>query len=363
MNPGQLLLVGIPGPELDPETANLYRKIQPGGFILFNRNLESPHQVRKLIDNLRDLSEIEPIITTDQEGGRVSRLRTVGHEPPNPQQLRQKGDPELIRAHGRLTGQLMRLFGFNLNLCPVLDISFDDEADNSLRGRCYGKSPEEVIRNARLFNTAMREEGIASCAKHFPGCAAATVDPHHELPVIRRSIEEMEDCELRPFRAMMEEIDSMMIGHSWYPCYDPEPLASSLSKSVIRDLLQENLGFKGLIMTDDLDMGALLKSHTLNESLDDALGAGNDLLMICHRVEQQREAGRHLEKADRNQIDRALENIANFKKGLQPPTEFSEDAHAALDQQVWNLRVDTLGLEQAKQRGNESYKCSPVEKF
>src|SRR5256885_2601584 len=160
-SPGQLILTGVPGKELDPETAAVFRKVQPAGFILFGRNIESASQLRKLIDDLRDLSEVEPIITIDQEGGRVSRLRLIGNEPPNAQQLRDKSDMELIRRHGDITGRLLRLFRFNLDLCPVLDISFDDDADNSLRGRCYGKNVTQVVRNAGAFNAAMKGQGIA----------------------------------------------------------------------------------------------------------------------------------------------------------------------------------------------------------
>ena len=149
---GQLILTGVPGKELDAKSAALFRRVQPGGFILFGRNIESAPQLRKLIDDLRDLSKIEPIITIDQEGGRVSRLGLIGNEPPNAQQLRDKNDVELIRRHGDVTGRLLRVFGFNLDLCPVLDISFDDNADNSLRGRCYGKTVEQVVRNAGAFN-------------------------------------------------------------------------------------------------------------------------------------------------------------------------------------------------------------------
>src|SRR6202140_1003890 len=151
---GQLILPGVPGKELDAKSAALFRRVQPGGFILFGRNIESAPQLRKLIDDLRDLSKIEPIITIDQEGGRVSRLRLIGNEPPNAQQLRDKNDVELIRRHGDITGRLLRVFGFNLDLCPVLDISFDDAADNSLRGRCYGKNVEQVAPNASAFNEA-----------------------------------------------------------------------------------------------------------------------------------------------------------------------------------------------------------------
>src|SRR5436853_6108052 len=144
---GQLILCGVPGKELDAASAEMFRRVQPGGFILFGRNIESAPQLRKLIDNLRDLSEVEPIITIDQEGGRVSRLRLIGSEPPNAQQLRDKGDVDLIRRHGDITGRLLRLFGFNLDLCPVLDISFNDDAENSLRGRCSRNTGEEDVRD------------------------------------------------------------------------------------------------------------------------------------------------------------------------------------------------------------------------
>src|SRR5215813_8754607 len=197
---GQLILTGVPGPRLDSETAALFRKVQPGGFILFGRNIESPTQLRKLIDDLRDLSTVEPIITIDQEGGRVSRLRLIGNEPPNAQQLREKDDVGLIARHGDITGRLLRLFGFNLDLCPVLDISFDDEADNSLRGRCYGNDVAQVIRNAGAFNRGMRAEGIRSCGKHFPGYSRASIDAHHELPTIDLSRSELEAHEVAVFR-------------------------------------------------------------------------------------------------------------------------------------------------------------------
>ena len=153
---GQLLLTGIPSTELDSDTAQRLKKLQPGGFILFGRNIRTPQQLRKLCDDLRDLSEIEPIITIDQEGGRVSRLKLIGNEPPNANQLRDRNAPELIQRHGTITGELLRIFGFNLDLCPVLDISFDDEADNSLRGRCYGRDVAEVIEKSSAFIVALR---------------------------------------------------------------------------------------------------------------------------------------------------------------------------------------------------------------
>src|SRR5437868_5285932 len=205
---GQLILTGVPGTRLDAAAEKLFWRIQPGGFILFARNIESAPQLRKLIDDLRSLSAVEPLITIDQEGGRVSRLRLIGNEPPNAQQLRDKDDVHLIQKHGDITGRLLRLFGFNLDLCPVLDISFDDDADNSLRGRCYGNTVAEVVRNASAFNDALRKQRIASCGKHFPGYSAATLEAHHDLPKIDRTRDQLNREELAVFRQFTGRDDS-----------------------------------------------------------------------------------------------------------------------------------------------------------
>ncbi len=358
---GQLLLTGVPGPELDAATAAQFRRLQPGGYILFGRNIQSANQLRKLIDDLRDLSVVEPIITIDQEGGRVSRLKLVGNEPPNANNLRDKNDLGLIARHGTITARLLRIFGFNLDLCPVLDISFDDEADNSLRGRCYGNDVAQVIRNAGAFNDALRAGGILSCGKHFPGYSRAPLDAHHELPEIPLSREELDTHELAVFRHFADKVDSMMIGHGFYPALESSGTPSSLSRRVITDLLRGEHGFRGLVMTDDLDMGAILNHYGLEETIRLAITAGNDLAMICHRVAVVEEAHGYLERLPAVELDRALENVANFKTKQAPPDAWSEAEFARRDAEVWDLRVAVLGAEAAAQRSPEDGKRSPVE--
>jgi beta-N-acetylhexosaminidase len=391
-SPGQLLLVGVLGPELTIEEARRLRRVQPGAFILFARNIKTSAQLRKLTDDLRDLSKTEPIITIDQEGGRVSRLRLLGNEPPNAQQLRDKGDLALIRQHGEITGRLLRLFGFNLDLCPVLDLSFDDDADNSLRGRCYGKTVEQVVANAGAFNDALRATGIMSCGKHFPGYSAATLDAHHDLPKIERTRAELDANELAVFRAFIGRggspelpagppqakeraievnrnnrdisiVDSMMICHGWYPCFETEKTPASLSHRIVSALLRDELGFDGLVMTDDLDMGAIVGEYSFEEMLRLALGAGNDLAMICHRVDRIEEALDLIEKLPRKDLDRALENVAGFKTKLVPPDTFSLERFRQLDDAVWDLRLGVLGPEGAAQRSPEDGARSPVEVY
>jgi beta-N-acetylhexosaminidase len=381
---GQLIMTGVPGKELEAATARLFRKVQPGAFILFGRNIESAAQLRKLIDDLRDLSEVEPIITVDQEGGRVSRLRLIGNEPPNAQQLRDKNDVELIRRHGDITGRLLRLFGFNLDLCPVLDISFDDNADNSLRGRCYGKNVDQVVRNAGAFNEAMRGQGIASCGKHFPGYSAATSDAHYQLPRIDRTRGQLDRNELVVFRKLIGRggppnrpraigvnrpylekgiVDSMMICHGWYPCFESKKTPATLSRRIITDLLRKELGFEGLIMTDDLDMGAILTGYQLEDTIRLVVAAGNDLAMICHRIPEIENVHRILGTLPRKQIDRALKSVARFKKNLTPPDQFSEAAFRKVDSEIWDLRVAVLGEERAAIRNGGDGKLSPVERY
>src|SRR2546423_2991385 len=360
---GQLIMTGVPGKELDGKTARLFREVKPGAFILFGRNIESAPQLRKLIDDLRSLSKIEPIITIDQEGGRVSRLRLIGNEPPNAQQLRDKNDVDLIRRHGDITGRMVRLFGFNLNLCPVLDISFDDDADNSLRGRCYGKTVEEVVRNAGAFNAAMRAQGIASCGKHFPGYSAATVDAHHDLPKIERSRAELDQEELAVFRQFAGTVDSMMICHGWYPAFNAAKRPASLSREIITNLLRDEFHYEGLIMTDDLDMGAILNEYGLEDTIRFAIEAGNDWVMICHRVAAIGEVHSTLGKLPPAQIERALRSVAQTKAKLAAPHEFSEAKFKEIDSEIWDLRVAVLGEAEATKRSPEDGKRSPVETY
>jgi len=359
---GQLIMTGVPGKELDAETARLFRRVQPGAYILFGRNLQSATQLRKLIDDLRDLSDIEPIITIDQEGGRVSRLRLIGNEPPNARQLRDKNDVDLIRRHGDITGRLLRLFGFNLDLCPVLDISFDDDAENSLYGRCHGKTVDQVRRNAGAFNEAMRGQGIASCGKHFPGYSAATSDAHYQLPRIDRTREELDQNELAVFRQFVRDVDSMMICHGWYPCFESQPTPATVSRRIVTELLRNEFGFAGLIMTDDLDMGAILTGYRLDETIRRTVDAGNDIVMLCHRVPEIETVHRILSTLPPDQIERAQQHIGDFKKNMSPPQKFSEHAFQQINQEIADLRTAVVGEVEAGKVVTER-QISPVERF
>ena len=364
---GQLILMGIPGTHVDDETATILKKVKPGGIILFGRNIKSPTQLRKLIDDIRDLCNIEPIITIDQEGGRVSRLRLIGNEPPSATELALKKDIKLIEKHGRLTGSILRIYGFNLNLCPVLDVKSEYDSLNSLQGRCYGESTKEVINNASAFNHAMKLEGILSCAKHFPGYTFAGCDAHEKLPTVNRSKEEWEQFECAPFNALLPDIDSVMICHTHYPFFEKNstsPIPASLSHNVVTKKLRNQLSFdNGLVMTDDLDMGAILNEFGFDETLKMAVAAGNDLVMICHRSEMAIRASEILQTLPEIKIFDSLQRIQKTKERLAYPKKFCLEELKEIDEKIWKLRVDTLGEELAKVKSVENAKRSPVEDY
>ena len=364
---GQLILMGIPGTNIDNETANIIRKVKPGGIILFGRNIESPNQLRNLIDDIRSLSSIEPIITIDQEGGRVSRLRLIGNEPPSASELAKKDDIKLIERHGTLTGEILRLFGFNLNLCPVLDVSGNNDLVNSLNGRCYGETITDVITRASAFNHAMRYEGILSCAKHFPGYTFAECDAHEKLPTVDRTREQWENYECAPFNAMLPDIDSVMICHTHYPFFEnnsEETIPASLSYNVITKTLRNQLSFDhGLVMTDDLDMGAILNEFGFEQTIKMAVKAGNDLIMICHRTEMAIKASEILQELPEIELFDSIHRIKKIKEKLAFPKEFCLEKLEEIDNLIWQLRVDTLGEELAKNKSIENAKRSPVEDY
>ena len=363
---GQLLLLGVPGTELTPDDAALYKAIQPGGFVLFGRNVASPEQVRKLTDDLRELCDITPIISIDQEGGRVSRTREIGTEPPSAQELREKGDMGLIARHGQLTAELLRLLGFNMDLCPVLDISYDDEADNAMQGRCYGTDAQQVITNAGIFNRNLRHCKVLSSGKHFPSCGLADTDPHHELPHVDKSIEDMLASDLLPYTALIPELDSLMSCHAHFSAIDPDSpgLPGSLSHNLLTKLLRTQLGYEGVIITDDLDMGAIVNTYGRGPDAKLAIAAGNDMAMICHQVDTAPTALEHIKELPHATVDDSLRRIEKMKKRLSSPLKFTTDLWDAIDKDIMQLRIDVLGEEQAKEtRDYSGEKRSPVEGY
>lgn len=344
---GEFIVMGVPGETLDKETANIIQKVQPAGFILFARNIRSPQQLRQLTDELRSSVKHNPIITIDQEGGRVSRLKEFMSEPPSAKKLTEHGDVSLIKMHGSITGKLLRLFGFNLDLAPVLDTLVNEKNENSLKDRTYGSSTNQVIANASAFAEAMKAEGVLCCGKHFPGYSHANVDPHHDLPSVDRTLEELQGLEWVPFRKTLPMLDLIMIGHVSYPKVDASGLPASLSRTMVHKILRDEWKFSGCTITDDMDMGAIKTKYGSADAARKALEAGNDLMLVCHTVQAVPEIAAALKMTDKKILDESYQRILNLEQHLSTPAEFSMDTFNALDVQTLQLREKVLSAEKA----------------
>jgi beta-N-acetylhexosaminidase len=335
---GQHLLLGMEGPELSSEEIARLQRIQPAGVILFSRNIVSAEQTRALTDHVRSLFAMEPIIAIDQEGGRVTRTKDIAPACPSAVDLAAAGRPDWIAQAGALTADLLRLLGVNVNFAPVLDIDHFPSLQNALRERCWGKDPQRIIDDAGQWNRWLRKRGISSCAKHFPSCGLAQSDPHHDLPVAQVSKEDLLRQDILPYTALMPELDAVMTSHVRFPLLDAEHPAS-LSRVIIHDFLRMQLGFdRHLVFTDDLDMGAIEKAYGSGVDVKQAIFAGNDIALICHKMERADEAVMALRELPTTMIDDAQSRIHRFREKLNGPLQWSDAAWQKTCDEVQQLR-------------------------
>ncbi len=321
---GSLLLLGVNGTELSPHEASLFKKLQPAGFILFTRNIASPQQVRKLTDDLRGLCTDEPILGIDQEGGRVTRTAAIAPALPSASAFAAKPETEQIARAGELTAELLRMLGLNLNFAPVLDLDHFPGVQNALRQRSWGRDPQDVINRAGMWNRWTRKRGMLGCGKHFPAGGRAQSDPHEDLPFSDATKEEMMAEDVIPYTALMPELDAVMLAHVMFPGIDAE-FPASLSRKIVTGWLRGQLGFdKHLVMTDDLDMGAIAARYGRGDDVKLAISAGNDLAMICHTTDTAEAAANAIAEVSMGIRDDARARIAKFRKKMSAPLDFSE---------------------------------------
>jgi len=326
MMDGSLLVLGLAGPELTSQEAALFRKLQPAGYILFTRNIVSAAQTRKLTDDLRDLSQEEPIIAIDQEGGRVTRTRDIAPAAPSAPALAARCDPVKIAEAGALTGELIRQLGCNLNFAPVLDLDHFPGTQNALRGRSWGRDPQRVIDHAGEWNRWLRKRHVASCGKHFPAGGRAQSDPHHDLPSSDATLEDLLREDIVPYTALMPELDAIMLAHVDFPKIDSD-FPASLSPRIIRRFLRDQLGFDHhLVLTDDLDMAAITRRYGRGPDVKLAIEAGNDLALICHDTGTAETAASALFELPRWMVDEAHERVHRLRKKLHHPPTWSDAA-------------------------------------
>ena len=290
---GGTLMIGLSGPELDRETARWLGALAPAGVILFSRNLDTPEQTAALIEALGPLLPEAPLIAVDQEGGRVSRLAPWLGPTPTAATLSRQGD-DATRRFAAATGRSLAALGFNLDFAPVVDLCAPDQP-NGIGDRSYGTDPRTVARMAGAFLRGLQDDaGIAGCLKHFPGLGDTYVDSHVELPVVQRSRERLEREDLAPYRALGPVAASVMVGHGHYPALDAAATPASCSENVVTRLLRHELGYAGLAVSDDMEMGAVAELDRNGEAAVLALAAGCDLLLYCSAPDRADQALRAL---------------------------------------------------------------------
>lgn len=285
---GCLLVVGINGTELTGLERSWLRLVRPGGIILFQRNIVDAAQTRVLLDEATGLSQPRCMRCVDVEGGAVNRLRDALAPLPSAQAVaaaaRIADKPALAARHGDLIARAVRAFGFNTTLAPVLDLALP-QAANVLGSRSAGVNAAEVIAYARPFLQSLTAQGIVGCAKHFPGLGGATGDTHLLTPSINRTWRQIWAEDLLPYRQLHPLMPMVMINHAAYPVTPGKDRPASASPFWITTVLRRRIGYRGLIFSDDLEMGGILKFLPIDEAAIAAIRAGMNLVEICHSPE------------------------------------------------------------------------------
>lgn len=352
---GQFFFIGLSGPELDAEARALIEEVQPGGIIIFGRNVKSPQQLRDLLDGIREMLP-NPLLGIDQEGGLVDRLRRIFTPMPAARTIRQHGDLAAARALGRITGGALRILGFNMTFAPVMSIMTDerDLLSNGLYSRSFGRSPGEVLGYTTVYLRGLQETGIVGCLKHFPGIGAGEVDSHEQMPLVSLSHDDLVAQDLAPYIELFQRKDDrvrcVMVSHGGFPNIDIrqgttggllEP--ASLSHNIVTDLLRGELGYQHLVVTDDLEMGAIAKHCEIEAAVVRAFLAGEDMMLICahpdiirrgyHSLLEVARAG----KLPKERVRGSLRRIAAMKSIVKPPAEFDLEKFKALSDETAKL--------------------------
>ncbi|MCC6639627.1 MAG: beta-N-acetylhexosaminidase [Deltaproteobacteria bacterium] len=311
--PGQLLFAGFEGTRVPDDLAALVAAGRMGGVVLFSRNVENADQLRTLVRELHAPApeEFPLLLAIDQEGGRVQRLRAPWTVWPPMRALGDRDDPALSRALAIAIAQELLDVGIGLDFAPVVDVA--TEPSNPVIGdRSFGETPQRVARHARAFVEGLQSAGVAACAKHFPGHGDTTCDSHLELPRLAHDLERLRSVELPPFRAAIEAgVAAVMTAHVLFPALDPVRPAT-LSPAVLR-ILREELGFSGVVFSDDLEMRAVVDAFSTRDCVLGALRAGVDALLVCSDRKRWSEALATLESAPAPLLAAPLQHVRALK--------------------------------------------------
>ena len=294
---GQVIMVGLPGKELDSEYKKFIKDYKIGNFILFARNYQDTKQMKKFMHELYTYTDSIvgsfPLVSIDQEGGMVVRLFKDVTFPASPLTTSATKVENAPFETGLIIGKDMLKMGINLNLAPCLEVN-ENLRNPLVNVRGYGATKEIVLENATLFVRGIKQSGALSCIKHFPGAGSSTKDSHLELPIIEDSKEQLLNYNMYPFVHLLES-DALMTSHCLYKSFDELP--STLSKVLLTEVLKEQIGYQGLVISDGMEMKAILDHYGIARGSIMALNAGCDILLLCHEYKEQKEALESVTKA------------------------------------------------------------------
>jgi len=343
---GQLLIIGFDGTQMSPHLRSLLTRLQPAGVILFARNITSGEQTHKLLHECRACVATPLFTCVDMEGGRVDRLRNVIGPAPSAADVFATGNRRLYRKHGKTIGESCRALGFNTDLAPVVDLAFE-ASRKVMSSRSVSADPHQATAYAREFLSGLRSAGVLGAIKHFPGLGEATLDTHHELPIVEKSWRKLWEADIAPYRALRREAPLILVSHATYPAVTHDRTPASLSKKWIADILRKRIGYRGLVVSDDLEMGGVLKTAPIEQVAVEHIRAGGDLCLICHIEESiirshdalVKEAERDTKFARR--VKESVARVLAFKKKSKELNRLSSPPTAAnlekLSRQLWEF--------------------------
>jgi beta-N-acetylhexosaminidase len=365
VNIGQLLILGFDGTGMSSRLRSLLTRIQPAGVILFARNITSAEQTHTLLKDCQACVSTPLFTCVDMEGGRVDRFRDVTGPSPSAADVFASNDRRLFRKHGNIIGTACRTLGFNTDFAPVVDLAL--EASRTVMGsRAVSADPKLVVVYACEFLAGLRSAGVLGAAKHFPGLGGANLDTHHDLPSVQKSWKKLWQQDLYPYRTMRRELRMVLIGHANYPAITHDGAPASLSKKWITDILRRKINYPGLVVSDDLEMGGVLKAAPIEEAAVEHIRAGGDLCLICHQeslIIRSYEALIKRAEKDRKFAQRVADAAARvlafkkkfreLKRGTPAPTPAKLER---LSRQLWEfgeqVRLESInrqGLNQQEQ--------------
>ena len=343
---GQLLIIGFDGTELTPALSAMLDRMQPAGVILFARNIINAQQTHQLLRDCQGRVKQRLFTCVDLEGGRVDRFRNVTGPAPSAAEVFATGERKLFRKHGQLIARICAALGFNVDFAPVIDLAFE-ASRKVMSSRAFSTDPKAVALYAREFLAGLKSAGVIGAGKHFPGLGEGNLDSHHDLPVIKKTFSKLWEQDLAPYRLLKRELPMVLVNHANYPAVNRETLPASLSKYWITDVLRRKIGYRGLVVSDDLEMGGVLKSASIDEAAMGFIAAGGDLCLICHEqagIEQAYETMLRNSERDprfRRRVLESAQRVAAFKRKSKaltrrPPAPSAEKV-SRLSTQLWEF--------------------------